>query len=203
MPAMLARKIVTPNRQKIVEGKTLLERAQTALDMLRRKEASGERLVWRIADGGWEIGRIARSRELEVACKGWEKGGQPSGGVQSETSVNDEQLNDIGRTGKEHATSKLVLIVRPQHDGDPEGCVRLVPRRGRLWGPPSPRFVCSETIDNPCSGCQLDSLAASAIPAQSGGADVAVKFSSPVLPEMHSPSYPPHRPRPRRTSCMR
>lgn len=47
---MLAQKIVRPQRQKIVEGKTLVERAQKAMDMLRRKEASMERLVWRVAD---------------------------------------------------------------------------------------------------------------------------------------------------------
>lgn len=51
MPQMLAMGIVRPNRQKIVEGKTLLDRAQKALDMLRRKEVSGERLVWRITEG--------------------------------------------------------------------------------------------------------------------------------------------------------
>ena len=50
MPTLLAEGVVKPNRQKIVEGNTLLERAQKALDMLRRKEVSGERLVWRIAE---------------------------------------------------------------------------------------------------------------------------------------------------------
>lgn len=50
MPTMLKEHIVEPNPQRIIEGKTLLERAQKALDSLRRKEASGERLVWRIAD---------------------------------------------------------------------------------------------------------------------------------------------------------
>lgn len=50
MPAMLANGTVEPNKQKIVEGRTLLERAQKALDMLRRKDVSGERLVWRIAE---------------------------------------------------------------------------------------------------------------------------------------------------------
>ena len=49
MPAMLKEHIVEPQRQKIVEGATLLERAQRAIDMLRRKEASMERLVWRIS----------------------------------------------------------------------------------------------------------------------------------------------------------
>lgn len=50
MPAMLLDGTVKPNKQKIVEGKTLLERAQNAMNMLRRKEASGERLVWRISE---------------------------------------------------------------------------------------------------------------------------------------------------------
>ena len=50
MPTMLAQKIVRPQKQKIVEGKTLLERAQKAMDMLRRKEASMERLVWKVSD---------------------------------------------------------------------------------------------------------------------------------------------------------
>jgi hypothetical protein len=50
MPAMLERGIVAPQKQRIVEGATMLERAQTALDMLRRKEASMERLVWRVSD---------------------------------------------------------------------------------------------------------------------------------------------------------
>lgn len=50
MPYMLEKGIVKPNRQRIVEGKTLVERAQNALDILRRKEVSGERLVWRIPD---------------------------------------------------------------------------------------------------------------------------------------------------------
>jgi hypothetical protein len=50
MPTMLKEGIVKPQKQKIVEGSTLLERAQLAMDMLRRKEASMERLVWRISD---------------------------------------------------------------------------------------------------------------------------------------------------------
>jgi hypothetical protein len=50
MPAMLEERIVEPQRQKIVEGATLLERAQKAMDMLRRKEARMERLIWRISD---------------------------------------------------------------------------------------------------------------------------------------------------------
>jgi hypothetical protein len=50
MPTMLKEGIVTPQKQKIVEGATMLERAQNAMDMLRRKEVSMERLVWRVSD---------------------------------------------------------------------------------------------------------------------------------------------------------
>jgi hypothetical protein len=50
MYTMLKERIVEPNSQKIIEGKTMLERAQNAMDALRRKEVSGERLVWRVAD---------------------------------------------------------------------------------------------------------------------------------------------------------
>ncbi|KAF2703635.1 GroES-like protein [Pleomassaria siparia CBS 279.74] len=50
MPTMLKERIVEPNAQRIIEGKTMLERAQKAMDTLRSQEASGERLVWRVAD---------------------------------------------------------------------------------------------------------------------------------------------------------
>lgn len=50
MYTMLKERIVEPNNQKIIEGKTLLERAQKAINALRRREASGERLVWRVSD---------------------------------------------------------------------------------------------------------------------------------------------------------
>jgi len=50
MPALLAEGVVKPNKQKVIEGATLLERAQTALDTLRRKGVSGEKLVWRVAE---------------------------------------------------------------------------------------------------------------------------------------------------------
>ncbi|KAL2061822.1 hypothetical protein VTL71DRAFT_7200, partial [Oculimacula yallundae] len=50
MPTLLAEGIVKPNKIRIVEGKTLLERAQAAMDALRRKEVSGERLVWRVSE---------------------------------------------------------------------------------------------------------------------------------------------------------
>ncbi|KAH8820146.1 chaperonin 10-like protein [Xylogone sp. PMI_703] len=50
VPTLLEQGIIRPNKQKIVEGKTLLERAQKALDILRRRDVSAERLVWRVAD---------------------------------------------------------------------------------------------------------------------------------------------------------
>ncbi|KAH7068943.1 chaperonin 10-like protein [Paraphoma chrysanthemicola] len=50
MPTLLRKGIVTPQKQRIVEGATLLERAQKAMDILRRKEASMERLVWRVSE---------------------------------------------------------------------------------------------------------------------------------------------------------
>lgn len=50
MPDFLARKVVRPNDQVIVEGATLLERAEKALSMLRDKQVSGGRLVWRVVD---------------------------------------------------------------------------------------------------------------------------------------------------------
>ena len=51
MPQMLQIGAVKPNRQRILEGKGLLERAEKAMGMLRRKEVSGERLVWRVWEG--------------------------------------------------------------------------------------------------------------------------------------------------------
>lgn len=50
VPKLLAEGVVKPNKFRYVEGRTMLERAQKALDALRNKEASGERLVWRVAD---------------------------------------------------------------------------------------------------------------------------------------------------------
>jgi NADPH:quinone reductase-like Zn-dependent oxidoreductase len=50
MPEMLRRGIVKPNRVRIVEGETMLERAERALGLLREGGVSGERLVWRVAD---------------------------------------------------------------------------------------------------------------------------------------------------------
>ena len=50
MPAMLDQGVIKPNPQRVVQGKTLLERAQSAMNALRRKDVSGERLVWRVAE---------------------------------------------------------------------------------------------------------------------------------------------------------
>ncbi|KFH46875.1 hypothetical protein ACRE_022920 [Hapsidospora chrysogenum ATCC 11550] len=50
VPALLESGVVKPNRARIVEGKTLLERAQNALNLLRQRAPSGERLVWRVAE---------------------------------------------------------------------------------------------------------------------------------------------------------
>jgi NADPH:quinone reductase-like Zn-dependent oxidoreductase len=52
MPAALVSKIVEPNEQVIVEGKTLLERAEKAMHILKTKGVSGARLVWRVAEEG-------------------------------------------------------------------------------------------------------------------------------------------------------
>ncbi|KPI36636.1 Enoyl LovC [Cyphellophora attinorum] len=54
MPAALELGMVEPNEQVVVEGRTLLERAQKAIEMLRRREVSGARLVWRVAEEGEE-----------------------------------------------------------------------------------------------------------------------------------------------------
>lgn len=50
MPWALEAEVVEPNEQVMVEGKTMLERAERALSMLREKKVSGGRLVWRIAE---------------------------------------------------------------------------------------------------------------------------------------------------------
>jgi hypothetical protein len=49
IPALLKNGAVSPNRYRVVEGATAVERAQKAVDILRNKEVSGEKLVWRIA----------------------------------------------------------------------------------------------------------------------------------------------------------
>lgn len=50
MPELVARGVIRPNKQRVVEGKTLLERAERALALLRNQEVSGEKLVWRVAE---------------------------------------------------------------------------------------------------------------------------------------------------------
>ncbi len=50
VPQLLAQGVVQPNRQRVVEGATMLERAQNALDLLRDRAVSGERLVWRVSE---------------------------------------------------------------------------------------------------------------------------------------------------------
>ena len=51
MPAALDLGMIEPNEYREVQGKALLERAEKALSILRRKEVSGARLVWRVAEG--------------------------------------------------------------------------------------------------------------------------------------------------------
>ncbi|KAL2019487.1 hypothetical protein VTK56DRAFT_9603 [Thermocarpiscus australiensis] len=50
VPALLEQGAIKPNKLRIVEGNTLLERAEKALDLLRDQVPSGERLVWRVAE---------------------------------------------------------------------------------------------------------------------------------------------------------
>ncbi|KAL2199606.1 chaperonin 10-like protein [Corynascus similis CBS 632.67] len=50
VPALLEQRVIKPNKLRMVEGKTLLDRAQKALDLLRDQAVSGEKLVWRVAD---------------------------------------------------------------------------------------------------------------------------------------------------------
>lgn len=49
MPTLLAQGIVKPNRYRIVEGQTLLERATKGLNAMR-EGASGEKVIWRVSD---------------------------------------------------------------------------------------------------------------------------------------------------------
>lgn len=50
MPEMLERGLIQPNKQRVVEGATLLERAEKALSLLRDQAVSGEKLVWKVAE---------------------------------------------------------------------------------------------------------------------------------------------------------
>ena len=47
MPQALERGIVTPQKARVVEGKTMLERSTHALDLLR-EGVSSEKLIWRV-----------------------------------------------------------------------------------------------------------------------------------------------------------
>ena len=49
MPTALREGWVKPNKVRNVEGKTLLVRAQKAMNLLRDRAVSGERLVWRVS----------------------------------------------------------------------------------------------------------------------------------------------------------
>ena len=48
LPALLSQGKIEPNSQRVIEGRTLLQRASTALDIMRSGTVSGERLVWKV-----------------------------------------------------------------------------------------------------------------------------------------------------------
>lgn len=50
MPALVGSGQIVPNKVRIVEGSTLLDRAEKALGILRGREVSGEKLVWRVSE---------------------------------------------------------------------------------------------------------------------------------------------------------
>lgn len=50
IPELLASGAIQPIRQRVVGGATILERAQNALDLLRLRSPSGEKLVWKVSD---------------------------------------------------------------------------------------------------------------------------------------------------------
>lgn len=49
MPGLLQGGLIRPNKQRLVEGKTLLERAEQALSLFREGSVSGEKVVWRVS----------------------------------------------------------------------------------------------------------------------------------------------------------
>jgi len=49
IPDLLAKGLIKPNRFRELQGATLLENVATAVDLLRRGEVSGERLVYKVA----------------------------------------------------------------------------------------------------------------------------------------------------------
>ncbi|EPE31310.1 GroES-like protein [Glarea lozoyensis ATCC 20868] len=54
MPALLTSGDVKPNPYRAIEGATMVERAQKALDVLKGKGARGERLVWKVWEGEYD-----------------------------------------------------------------------------------------------------------------------------------------------------
>lgn len=50
MPAMLEKGLIKPNKRRVVEGETLLERAEGALALLRDRSVSCEKLIWRVSE---------------------------------------------------------------------------------------------------------------------------------------------------------
>lgn len=50
MPALLEDGTIKPNKQRVVEGETILEKAEQALSLFRDGAVSGEKVVWRIAE---------------------------------------------------------------------------------------------------------------------------------------------------------
>jgi len=50
MPDLVGKGLIKPNRYRLVEGATLLERAQSAFDVFKRGEGTPERLIVKIAE---------------------------------------------------------------------------------------------------------------------------------------------------------
>lgn len=50
MPEMLAKGYIESNKQRLVEGESLLVRAEKALGLLRDGQVSGEKLIWRVSE---------------------------------------------------------------------------------------------------------------------------------------------------------
>jgi hypothetical protein len=50
IPSLLKDGVITPNKQRLVEGHSLLERVQKSIDLLRRRDPSGEKLVFKVFD---------------------------------------------------------------------------------------------------------------------------------------------------------
>jgi hypothetical protein len=48
VPALLVSGAIEPNKYRVIEGDSLLQRATTAMDTLRSGTVSGERLVWMV-----------------------------------------------------------------------------------------------------------------------------------------------------------